>query len=135
MESNKTNNFSSEELQIRRILTTIIDSTTKIVNIISVSHPGLFAEHTEQLMSIIDHARNIGKHNAEIIYNDPNSVVYFKLKEGSTYIQGIPENSMDVEKLLYTHEFTCFECHDKNCCPEAFNLNSMFGSCTLGKIS
>mgnify|MGYP003368732888 FL=1 len=32
MESNKTNNFSSEELQIRRILTTIIDSTTKIVN-------------------------------------------------------------------------------------------------------
>nr|DAQ55559.1 MAG TPA: hypothetical protein [Caudoviricetes sp.] len=131
MESNSI--FSDEELQIRVILTRILDSATNIVNELTASHPELLAEHGEQLMSTVDHTRNIGKHNAEIIFNDPNQIVYFKCKGNSNYVYGIPENSMDIDKHLYAHEFTCFECHDKNCCPEAFNLQSLFGSCVLGK--
>ncbi len=125
--------FSDEELQIRVILTRILDATTTIATELATSYPNILAEHTEQLMSTIDHTRNIGNHNAEIIFNDPNQTVYFKLKGNSNYIYGIPENSMDVDKHLYAHEFTCFECHDKNCCPEAFNLKSLFGSCVIGK--
>lgn len=125
--------FSTEELQIRVILTKILDSATNIVNEITMSYPDLLTDHIEQFRSIVDHARDIGKHNAEIIFNDPNQIIYFRCKGNSNYIYGIPEKSMDVDRHLYAHEFTCFECHDKNCCPEAFNLDNLFGSCILGK--
>ena len=75
--------FSTEELQIRVILTKILDSATSIVNEITMSYPDLLTDHVEQFRSIVDHARDIGKHNAEIIFNDPNQIVYFRCKGNS----------------------------------------------------
>ena len=67
--------FSTEELQIRVILTKILDSATNIVNEITMSYPDLLTDHVEQFRSIVDHARDIGKHNAEIIFTTGSTLI------------------------------------------------------------
>lgn len=125
--------FSNKELQTRTVLTKILNSTTDIVNELTISHRELLSENIEQLMEIVDRTRNIGKNNTELIFNDPNQIIYFKYKNSSNYIYGVPKSSINVDKYLYAHDFTCFECYDKNCCTEAFNIQNLYNSCILGK--